>query len=193
MSDLFQLSNLEAADFNSGTGPGDPSQLKTGDLRRKYNFGDRVSELAIPQDPFFRFVSKVGKKPTDDPQFKFTEKRDSWHKRYAYPTAFSNDGATYVEDQSTNATTQYDTYETAGNTVYVKMACDYKTSGNIQSAYGNTNSDVLPEGKKVGDIKTEAFTTAGNLGKAINTSGIVAHLTKAVQELSAKVTALENA
>ena len=56
-----------------------------------------------------------------------------------------------------------------------------------------TNSDVLPEGKKVGDIKTEAFTTAGNLGKAINTSGIVAHLTKAVQELSAKVTALENA
>ena len=56
-----------------------------------------------------------------------------------------------------------------------------------------TNSDVLPEGKKVGDIKTEAFTTAGNLGKAINTSGIVAHLTKAVQELSAKVKVLEDA
>ena len=30
-------------------------------------------------------------------------------------------------------------------------------------------------------------------GKAINTIGIVAHLTKAIQELSAKVTALENA
>jgi len=121
----------------------DGTSKDTGDLRRKFNFGDKVSSLSIAQDPFFRFVSKVGKKPTDDPAFKFTEKRGSWHKRYAYPTAFSNDNSTWVENQSTNATTQYDKYETAGNTVYVKMACDYKTSGNIQSAYGNTNSDVL--------------------------------------------------
>ena len=74
MADLFQLGNLGTADFDSGGGVGDPSSLQTGDLRRKYNFGDRVSELAIPQDPFFRFISKVGKKPTDDPQFKWTEK-----------------------------------------------------------------------------------------------------------------------
>jgi len=33
----------------------------------------------------------------------------------------------------------------------------------------------------------------GSVGKAINVTGIVAHLTKAIQELSAKVTALENA
>ena len=37
-------------------------QKDTGDLRRKYNFGDRVSELSIAQDPFFRFVSQVAKK-----------------------------------------------------------------------------------------------------------------------------------
>ena len=69
----------------------DGTSKDTGDLRRKFNFGDQVSELAISQDPFFRFVSKVGKKPTDDPSFKFTEKRGSWYKRYAYPTAFSAD------------------------------------------------------------------------------------------------------
>ena len=57
MADLFQLSNLAATDVD-GNGPGGGSSLATGDLRRKYNFGDRVSELAIPQDPFFRFVSK---------------------------------------------------------------------------------------------------------------------------------------
>ena len=73
MSDLFNLGNL-AVDDVAGNGPGTPTNLKTGDLRRKYNFGDRVSELSIAQDPFFRFVSKVGKKPTDDPSFKFTEK-----------------------------------------------------------------------------------------------------------------------
>jgi len=142
--DLAQLSNLSTTDV-AGNGPGAGPSIPgggTGDLRRKYNFGDRVSELAIPQDPFFRFVSKVGKKPTDDPQFKWTEKRDSWHKRYAYPTAFSNDNITWVEDQSTNATTQYDTYETAGSTVYVKMAGDYKNSGNIQNIYSNTANEV---------------------------------------------------
>ena len=62
---------------------GAAATLDTGDLRRKFNFGDRVSELALAQDPFFRFVSMVAKKPTDDPQFKYTEKRDSYHKRYA--------------------------------------------------------------------------------------------------------------
>jgi hypothetical protein len=53
----------------------DGTSKNTGDLRRKFNFGDKVSELAIAQDPFFRFVSKVSKRPTDDPAFKFTEKR----------------------------------------------------------------------------------------------------------------------
>ena len=60
------------------------SELSTGDLRRKYNFGDRVSEVSIAQDPFFRFLSKVAKRPVDDPQFKWAEKRPSFHKRYAY-------------------------------------------------------------------------------------------------------------
>ena len=76
LKDYVQLSELGVTDFDSGQAPGAGNSLNTGDLRRKYNFGDRVSELAIAQDPFFRFVSKVSKKPTDDPQFKFTEKRN---------------------------------------------------------------------------------------------------------------------
>ena len=47
----------EFADTNSPGSNG--STLDTGDLRRKFNFGDRVSELALAQDPFFRFVSQV--------------------------------------------------------------------------------------------------------------------------------------
>jgi len=145
--DLAQLSNLGVAGVSAGIGPGNPVQggvADTGNLRRKYNFGDRVSELAIPQDPFFRFVSKVGKKPTDDPQFKWTEKRDSWHKRYAYPTAFSADNTTWDEDLSAdNADPQYDEYETAGSVVYIKMASDYKNSGNLQAAFNNTANDIL--------------------------------------------------
>jgi hypothetical protein len=141
MSDLFQLSNLGTADFDSGGGVGDPSSLQTGDLRRKYNFGARVSELAIPQDPFFRFVSKVGKKPTDDPQFKWTEKRDSWHKRYAYCVAFNSGGSAEVhnaelDDSSTGSAVAL------GGTVQLYMATDYKSQGNIQSIYGSSGNNI---------------------------------------------------
>ena len=84
MADVFGASTYsDVATWSDGT------SKDTGDLRRKYNFGDRVSELSIAQDPFFRFVSKVAKKPTDDPEFKFTERRPSYHKRYAYVVGFT--------------------------------------------------------------------------------------------------------
>ena len=89
MADLFQLSNLTTSDVDSPSSAG--TDLATGNLRRKYNFGDQVSELSIAQDPFFRFVSTVSKNSTDDPSFKFTERRPSYHKRFAYVT---NHGAT---------------------------------------------------------------------------------------------------
>jgi hypothetical protein len=134
--DLVQLSNLATTDV-AGNGPGAGPSIPgggTGDLRRKYNFGSRVSELAIAQDPFFRFVSKVGKKPTDDPQFKWTEKRDSWHKRYAYVGAVY-DGAAFDDDSDMGAT------KSAGDTFQARMIADYKNSGNIQNVYGNTAND----------------------------------------------------
>jgi len=143
MADLFQLeSGLTESSSPSGISPAS-SSLSTGDLRRKYNFGERVSELQIAQDPFFRFLSKVAKKSTDDPEFKFTERRPSYHKRYSFATAFSADNSTWVEDlQNTNAT-QYDEHETAGSIVYVKLACDYKKDGNVQNVYGQTSNDTL--------------------------------------------------
>ena len=68
MADLFNVgvrggsnTDLTVSDVD-GSGPGGGSNLNTGDLRRKFNFGDRVSELALAQDPFFRFLSKVSKK-----------------------------------------------------------------------------------------------------------------------------------
>jgi len=142
MADLFTLDAVaDVAGGSSGSRLG--TSLDTGVLRRRYDFGSRVSELAIAQDPFFRFVSKLAKKATDDPEFKFTERRPSFHKRYAYATAFSNDNTTYVEDQSSNQTTQYDKYETAANTVYIKLATDYTKSGNRQNVYGQSGQEIV--------------------------------------------------
>ena len=72
MADVFGMETYGSSPDAGHSGSAIPD---TGDLRRRYNFGDRVSELSIAQDPFFRFVSQVAKKPTDDPQFKFTEQR----------------------------------------------------------------------------------------------------------------------
>ena len=49
--------------------------------RRMYNFGERVAELAPAQSPFFVYLSKVAKKATDDPVFKFLEQRHQWQRR----------------------------------------------------------------------------------------------------------------
>jgi len=161
MADIFQLSNLGTADFDSGGGVGDPSSLLTGDLRRKYNFGDRVSELAIPQDPFFRFVSKVGKKPTDDPQFKWTEKRDSWHKRYAYVIGHVANGADSFTDSQMDQSDAAAIVSAAGQKMAVYMSTDYKNTGNIQNIYGNTTNAV-----DVGATDTEpGFFLPGQLVK----------------------------
>ncbi|MBC8410478.1 MAG: DUF5309 family protein [Rhodobacteraceae bacterium] len=132
MSDLFNLSNLGVSD-NSGNGPGAGASLGTGDLRRKYNFGDRVSELSVSQDPFFRFLSKVSKKSTDDPSFKFTEKRQSFHKRYAY---LINHGSVF----STAVTSSANSQDAKDDTFYGKFGTDYKNKGNLVNRYGQTIS-----------------------------------------------------
>ena len=43
--------------------------------RRLYDFSDRVADLAPDESPFFVYLSKVGKVPTSDSQFRFLEDR----------------------------------------------------------------------------------------------------------------------
>jgi|ETNvirnome_2_130_1030620.scaffolds.fasta_scaffold02626_3 hypothetical protein len=132
MADLFNLSTLGVDEVGGG------SSLKTGDLRRKYNFGSRVSELAIAQDPFFRLVSKLSKKPCDDPQFKFTERRPSFHKRYGY--LYGTDGnatGTVVKHGAVHA-----------NMTKVTIAGDYESAGNRGSVYGQTAITIGASGTK---------------------------------------------
>jgi hypothetical protein len=131
MADQFALSDLGVTDFAGGQR--DASGLSTGDLRRKYNFGSRVSELAIAQDPFFRFVSKVGKKSTDDPQFKFSERRPSFHKRYGYILTGGAAGA---------ADTAISTAAPASGVIHLKVGTDYGKAGNLGNVYGSTVSST---------------------------------------------------
>jgi len=149
LNDYVQLSELGASDVLAN-GPGtSTSDVDTGNLRRRYNFGDRVSELAIAQDPFFRFLSKCAKKPTDDPSFKFTEKRGSYHKRYAYVTGWiENDGTEVVGGTAGDA--DLVAYNdggapgamTVGDVIKLYMSADYESQGNIQNVYGQSNGAI---------------------------------------------------
>ena len=49
--------------------------------RRMFAFGERVSELAPQQSPFFTYLAKVAKKSTNDPVFKSLEQRHQWQRR----------------------------------------------------------------------------------------------------------------
>tara|TARA_R100000951_G_scaffold21177_1_gene17627 strand:- start:3091 stop:4536 length:1446 start_codon:yes stop_codon:yes gene_type:complete len=58
-----------------------PQGVSINDTRRVFNFGERVAELNPAASPFFAYLSKIAKKPTDDPVFKFLEKRHQWQRR----------------------------------------------------------------------------------------------------------------
>ena len=43
--------------------------------RRLFDFSDRIADLSPDESPFFVYLSKVGKVPTSDSQFRFLEDR----------------------------------------------------------------------------------------------------------------------
>ena len=122
------------------------STLDTGDLRRKFNFGPMFSELNPQQDPYFRIMSLFRRKPTDDPEFKYTEKRNSWNKRYAYVVNHGTTSA--ITGDGTDATLTAANVA-AGKTYYFNMQCDYKRDGLISNVYGQSTNAIT-----VGDTGT---------------------------------------
>lgn len=140
----FKLSQLGQAPASSA------DQDKIGDLRRRYNFGASVSELAIDQTPFFRFISQVGSSPTDDPEFKSTEERHSFHKRYAYVIAHDADGSgSPATANNAYAVGQLATGKFAAGSVFsLKLEADFQSAGNVQSILGQSSIAIGADGTK---------------------------------------------
>lgn len=131
-TDFLNVSDLTG--LTEGYAASQGSSLNTGDLRRRYDAIPlpRVSELSIATEPFFGFASKFHKKSVNDSQFKFAEKRLSFHKRYAYVIAHGTDVNCSI---STDAQLNSGTNFTVNDTYYFKMATDYKSDGNIGIVY----------------------------------------------------------
>ena len=100
-----------------------PAQgVALGNTRRMFNFGERIAELAPQQSPFFTYLSKVAKKPTDDPVFKFLEQRHQWQRRNFELDEASN-------DQDYTAGTTVMDGDTGTDTIAID--CGYDKYGNI--------------------------------------------------------------
>ena len=106
------------ATFTSTSGNQTGTGVSLDNTRRIFNFGDRVAELAPQQSPFFVYLNKVAKKPTDDPVFKFLEQRHQWQRRNFTVAANANmtaaaAGVALSED--------------------LVLSCGYNQSGEIQA------------------------------------------------------------
>jgi len=99
----------------------------TPDNRRLYNFGDRVADLSPEESPFFVYLSKVAKAPTDDPVFRFLEDRSKvdWTDRSLLA---ANSPGTVV----------------AGTTYAFAVDCDNAQAGGDSS--GGASCDFLVKG-----------------------------------------------
>ena len=67
-----QLNANQFNTVNTATGSDAGQNL---DQRRLYNFSDRIAELAPEESPFFVYLSKTAKLPTDDSIFRYLEDR----------------------------------------------------------------------------------------------------------------------
>ena len=74
--------------------------------RRLFDFSDRVADLAPEESPFFVYLSKVGKVPTSDSQFRFLEDRT---KISITDRAFLLKGAQTISAAGSNTNILFDT------------------------------------------------------------------------------------
>ena len=93
MAISYNSGTLKSSDITASTTSAGVGQAP--DRRRLYNFGDRVAELAPEESPFFVYLSKVAKAPTDDPVFRYLENRNkiNWTDRSFLLAAAVNSGS----------------------------------------------------------------------------------------------------
>ena len=133
------------------------SALNTGDLRRKYNFGNTFTTLSAKRDPFLHLLNRIkgGKVATDDPKFKFTTQRACGPQhRYGYIVAITEFSDATIDTQAEwealnlssgvpddvgDATGVFSSAAACDATSWMvlKIAGDYVYSGNRRNAFGN--------------------------------------------------------
>ena len=137
----------------------DSASLST---RRLYDFSDRVADLSPEESPFFVYLSKVGKVPTSDSQFRYLEDRTKI--AIADRSFLSTGGATLVAEGS-DMDLVFDT--TGGAAVswlvpgmIVAVSLNATDSGTTPS-FGNVRINTVTQGSSSTTCGVTSVSTVG--------------------------------
>ena len=141
----------------------------TPDNRRLYNFGERVADLAPEESPFFVYLSKVSKVPTDDPVFRFLEDRSKtdWTDR---TFLLASTPGTIVAGTSYSFTVDCDNVQAGGDSSG-GASCDFLVKGMvfaINTQTGATNADMSQAVVRIETAPADAGTSTTFTGKVLS-------------------------
>jgi len=155
---------LKATNLTSSTTAADYGVAP--DQRRLYNFSDRIAELAPEESPFFVYLSKTAKLPTDDSLFRYLEDRS----KISYTSReFFIDGAVGTVVAGTDYTITVDDNASSPASIdfLVKgMVLAVRTVGDSDTA-GYGNAILRVESAPVDNGADTSFTA-----KCISVSGV---------------------
>ena len=139
--------------------------------RRLYDFSDRVADLAPEESPFFVYLSKVGKVPTTDSQFRFLEDRT---KISITDRSFKIDGGQTLAAPGGSTTVLVDVGGAAVNWLIPGMVVEFAQNVNL-SGGTDTESITRATGKiesvtqNSADTSIQVTTIAATAGAATTT------------------------
>ena len=142
------------------------------DRRRLYDFSDRVAELAPEESPFFVYLSKVAKVPTDDPIFRFLENRSKidWTTRNFKLAAGVNGGAAVTAGSSYAFTIDAD--GATGGTSSGGASVDFLIKGMVFAVNTVSGSSGYTQALvRVDSAPVDAGTSTTLTGKVVALSG----------------------
>ena len=105
--------------------------------RRLFDFSDRVADLAPEESPFFVYLSKVGKVPTSDSQFRFLEDRT---KISITDRSFKIDGGQTLAAPGGSTTVLVDVGGAAVNWLIKGMVVEFAQNVNLS---GGTDTESI--------------------------------------------------
>ena len=139
--------------------------------RRLYDFSDRVADLAPEESPFFVYLSKVGKVPTTDSQFRFLEDRT---KIAITDRSFKIDGNQTLAAPGGSTTVLVDVGGAAVNWLIPGMVVEFAQNVNLSGGV-DTESITRATGKiesvtqNSADTSIQVTTIAATAGAATTT------------------------
>ena len=145
----------------------------TPDNRRLYNFGERVADLAPEESPFFVYLSKVSKVPTDDPVFRFLEDRSKtdWTDRTFLLAAAVNSSAAVTAGSSYSFTVDCDNIQSGGDSSGGASA-DFLIKGMVFAVNSKTTAisdvDVAQVIVRIQTAPVDAGTSTTFTGKVLS-------------------------